>query len=429
MQDFTFIPFMDHFGDDYKYVGNHRPIEELKNICLNDENILCFNTLGFMKNKINMDKLSKIFNNHKCGIYIHTQRYVTFLNNKKNNNNINNVDNNNKIIQLNGYEYIDDIYDIDASNIIEKHNNISLEELKILADKNIACIAFTTQGELKKNINKNNLIKINGSENNIGIYIKTSKIINIQSDPSSCFNYRMICINLKRRPDRKLQFYNNIKQFPDLNKQIDYYEAVDGKNLKSTSEIKNLFRNNDFNYMRGVVGCALSHFNLWEELINENYLNNYIIFEDDVIFNKNFYNQLGSIKCYINNNNLNFDIIWLGLHLDDDHKIKHNKISNNHDSNYLSLVDYNYSEFKSCHYICGAFAYIISKSCAKKLCDYAEKHGINHGIDYWITHKVAKELNLIQYEVYPYIVRSEWVSPQNNNIDSDIQKNKDCLKF
>ena len=55
MEDFNFYSQMDSFGNDIKYVGV-KTLEELKESCKNDDNCLGFNTLGYLKSKINEEK-------------------------------------------------------------------------------------------------------------------------------------------------------------------------------------------------------------------------------------------------------------------------------------------------------------------------------------------------------------------------------------
>ena len=74
-------------------------------------------------------------------------------------------------------------------------------------------------------------------------------------------------------------------------KKVTNYEfvrAVDGKELKPTDEIKELFDGNCFFYRRAVIGCAFSHMNLWKQLIEDETTDYYIIIEDDVVLADNF---------------------------------------------------------------------------------------------------------------------------------------------
>ena len=46
-----------------------------------------------------------------------------------------------------------------------------------------------------------------------------------------------------------------------------FFKAVDGSKLTVTDEITKIFAGNDFGNRRGVVGCALSHYRLWNQLL------------------------------------------------------------------------------------------------------------------------------------------------------------------
>ena len=88
-------------------------------------------------------------------------------------------------------------------------------------------------------------------------------------------------INLDRRADR----YNSFKEHHSyMENRIVRYSACDGLKLELTPEIKHLFRNNDFKWKKAVVGCAVSHNNLWKQLSLKDDSYSYLILEDDVRF-------------------------------------------------------------------------------------------------------------------------------------------------
>ena len=57
---------------------------------------------------------------------------------------------------------------------------------------------------------------------------------------------------------------------------------IDGKELKPTNELKKLFDGNDFGSNVGAIGCALSHYNLWKQLVEDSTNEYYLIIEDDL---------------------------------------------------------------------------------------------------------------------------------------------------
>lgn len=220
--------------------------------------------------------------------------------------------------------------------------------------------------------------------------------------------YKIIVLNLKRREDRKnniIKLFSNVKL-----EKYDFYEAIDGNNIEFTLEFKNLFNGNDFGYRKGVIGCALSHYNIWLNLLADNN-DYYIIFEDDISIkdNDNFINNFNKTKEYVENN-IDLDVIFLGFH----------KSNNNLDFDNILDENINYISFDNKLFnICGAFAYIITKNGAKKIIEYIHKNGIKHGIDYLF--KIIPNLNMTM--IKPSIILSDWVKQLSDNVDSDIQKN------
>ena len=99
-------------------------------------------------------------------------------------------------------------------------------------------------------------------------------------------NYKTLIVNLKRRSDRN----ENMKNIFNSISYNDYtfYEAFDGKNMEVTYEMKYLFEHNDFCNRKGVIGCALSHYNIWIDLTNDNDSDYYIIFEACIYYNLNY---------------------------------------------------------------------------------------------------------------------------------------------
>ena len=70
--EYIFINASDHYGDDI-YHKSGLSVNDMIYIANNDENVVAFNTLGYFKNIVNMNKLIKL--NNGDGIFIHVDRY------------------------------------------------------------------------------------------------------------------------------------------------------------------------------------------------------------------------------------------------------------------------------------------------------------------------------------------------------------------
>lgn len=116
----------------------------------------------------------------------------------------------------------------------------------------------------------------------------------------------MYLINLERRADRLQKFkdaHKNIKDYVYIN------PAVDGKTLTLTPEIAACFRDNDFNWKKAIMGCALSHLRLWEKLANDSQATSYLIMEDDVKLQPDW---LEKWKSFAGDVPADADVIYLG---------------------------------------------------------------------------------------------------------------------
>ncbi len=224
---------------------------------------------------------------------------------------------------------------------------------------------------------------------------------------------RSVCINLKRRTDRKERINGLFKENGIDN--YEFFEAIDGKQLTLNDEIEKLFEGNDFGWRSTFIGCALSHYNLWKQFINDVEYDYYLIYEDDIEF-CNYYND--KLNIVMNNLDVNedWDIVFLGQSVVQEYK--HEYI--NKDYNGLS-----FQKINPVKTIGGIFGYIINKKGAKKLINYIENNGIRHGIDY-----IMMRMNILNiYEAVPHLVRTDYVTNENYNfIDSDIQKDFTRLK-
>tara|TARA_B100001996_G_scaffold92919_1_gene69315 strand:+ start:8788 stop:10137 length:1350 start_codon:yes stop_codon:yes gene_type:complete len=208
-------------------------------------------------------------------------------------------------------------------------------------------------------------------------------------------------INLKRRRDRLLYFNKNILNKLDINSNFEVIDAVDGRNIQYTDEMLSTI--NPWNIVNkkpksfGVIGCCLSHLNIYKKL---DYSDNdiYLIFEDDVMFAKNIDNPIKYI-C-----NLTFPNDWGIIYLNGDFR---NRSAKSRDAapkpvSFPSSVMFT------------AESYLIKGSCAKELLDFNIKFGLG-AIDAHME-IYFRNSNFKQYSIDPPIFK------QNSNLNTDIQR-------
>lgn len=221
-------------------------------------------------------------------------------------------------------------------------------------------------------------------------------------------------VNLDRRPDRWEAFKRKAVELQFLNYQR--FSAVDGKKLVPTEQLQYIFENNDYNMRKGMVGCALSHLQLYVNMMNDQNSDIYCILEDDIEFAPDFQFKLLHIYNLLRNHN--WDMVYLGHHVYDQ---------------YLTPDTYNGSKMPRVEIwdrrrsltesIGGTGGYLITRQGALKLLEFINSTGMTNGID-TVQQKSADTLNI--YYAMPHLIYSEcWRG--DNNPDTDIQYDYDSL--
>lgn len=226
---------------------------------------------------------------------------------------------------------------------------------------------------------------------------------------------RIKCVNLVRRPDRK-KYMAELLQERHLHNSADFFEAVDGQALMPTDELRKIFDKNDFGSRKSFIGCALSHHTLWNQLINDNKYDRYLILEDDIKIDRKFTHKMKQLYNIIDTNSeyANYDLLFLGYTI-----LNHNKMI--YDKKITTNTDLRIESLDCNLYVGGFFGYVITKQGASKLLNFISNNGIRHGIDY-IPLKYREEIGLNMYEALPFMITSDYVDGQNG-VDSDIQYN------
>lgn len=240
---------------------------------------------------------------------------------------------------------------------------------------------------------------------------ETHRIEN-KNEPKSITEISTYVINLKRRPERLRNFFTKNK---DELYPITVFEGVDGKTLEPSHKIQKAFSKGDYNYRRGIVGCAMSHIKIWKDFITKLSSNYCVVFEDDAELCKDFHHKV----LYLINKHKDFDIMF--LHYNPYPQYNHTE---------LYSEDSPKAEFwsieRSMRENMGSGAgYILSRTGAINLLKHIEEKGVYNAID-WVMFKSS---NKIMYTT-PLLVRANCFQSTNGNCDTDIQNvfNSVCFK-
>lgn len=135
---------------------------------------------------------------------------------------------------------------------------------------------------------------------------------------------------------------------------VDYEitDAVDGKDL-DLSALKNRIKNRDLT--RGEFGCFLSHYNLWQRIVDEK-IPHAIILEDDAVCNADFFDIVAKLPtvdwhwdlinlCYRTRIRVNFHLCDLGR----GYALVRNKRPTNYAIAYIATLDGAKKMLKHCY--------------------------------------------------------------------------------
>lgn len=221
-------------------------------------------------------------------------------------------------------------------------------------------------------------------------------------------NIKKYIVNLKRRPDRWDNFIN-------LNKGKIYnytrFPAIDGNKLKNTRQLQRLFDNNDYNYKKGMVGCAISHLYIWINFLLNTDEEVIIVIEDDANINDEFEKNVDNLNEY-----KDWDFLFLGHYLRPQFK------SSITYDNILFPERWN-SHMSLARSIGGTIGYMIRRKGAVRILDYINAKGMTNCIDTMIQ-KSGDIMNM-SYS-FPSVINGD-CADGTNQIDTDIQTNNDSF--
>lgn len=224
--------------------------------------------------------------------------------------------------------------------------------------------------------------------------------------------YKAYLITLNN-PIEKIEYLKNNGVYPIIVK------GVNGK-LMSEKEISDNVSNLYKNFgPKSAIGCAMSHLNTWKNFI-ENTNDEYaIIFEDDIILEKDFIKKLDIV---LNNTPNDFDVLYIGCF----------GCEQNNNFNlfeYLcSLIGMTSEHKKINNYISipkTAFAthsYILSRKGAKKLIENLDGNIHNH-IDFCMQELSSKK----KINSYVSTPRLAFQTSTDNSVSENVSSNHPVL--
>lgn len=274
----------------------------------------------------------------------------------------------------------------------------------------IYCIHIGRLTSERNNKNKPNAYELNDEAQFSGKEEKLQKKIEYDTFP---FRMKTFVINLDKRIDR---WENFIKHPEPKFLQYTRFSAIDGSKLTPTSQLQQIFDNNDYNMRQGIVGCAMSHLKLCIELLNDNEADVYCLLEDDLEFVPDFQKKL--LYCTHELNKTEWDMFYLGHHLWKqfiDQEVYSKTL-------WTKIEQFNRSE-SLMRSMGGTIGYLINKKGAERLLDYINITGMTNGID-TVQQKAADNINI--FYAYPHLIYSECYRGDNNP-DTDIQFNYNSL--
>jgi len=243
-------------------------------------------------------------------------------------------------------------------NDIIHHNKCNVQELLDISKITNECVAFNTYGYFKHKINDTFIHLPNVHNKPDGLYINKIKL-----------HKEIYCINLDHHDGREKMK----KQFDEQSLKYHFVSAIDGS--------------------------ALSHKTCWENLMNENLKNYYIIMEDNVELHPKYHIYLRKVQEKLHSIQ-NWDIIFI---CDSTKNIDNSKLLEKEENIMIEVI-----QLKNAG---GTQNYIISKMGAEKLLQYIKDNGIQHGIDYII--KMCPSLETYQLK--------QFISRNNNELKRDIR--------
>ena len=193
--------------------------------------------------------------------------------------------------------------------------------------------------------------------------------------------YDVSVVNLDRRPDR----WNRITSHLSELRNVQRFSAVDGRQVNINESVTHLFTSRGYpqknpyaghGWRSGVIGCALSHYHLWENAADMKCP--LVVFEDDAVKCDNFLERFNKVIEWLTVHNEEWDVCFLG-YLDDV------SIYNDEVIDRVGEVSiHQFNPVPARKHGGGTHGYIVNAKGARKLLKLAEKYGIPQPIDWFM---------------------------------------------
>lgn len=221
-------------------------------------------------------------------------------------------------------------------------------------------------------------------------------------------------INLKRRRDRLMQFFerNKSEVIP-----LSIFDACDGKLMKPSHKIQKGFRSGDYNYRSGIIGCAMSHVKIWKSFLKDIKQDYVLVLEDDIQFVPEFQKKFIHL---VNTYHKQFEIMF----------IHYNPYGHSFDPAYFDQQAYPTADLwsveKSRKCNMGSTAgYIISREGAKNMLRSIEEKGFTNAID-WVMFQTGDSQRIMYSK--PMLLHANCCK-KDGAIDTDIQTDFSHLSY
>lgn len=199
--------------------------------------------------------------------------------------------------------------------------------------------------------------------------------------------------------------------FDEYELDFSYFDAIDKLKVADTLEKYGLNVSTE-KISTGEVACYLSHYCLWQRVVEQNmpYL---MIFEDDIYFSKSAKVLLKQLDWLPNNFNVNkLETMY--------QRVMINKGT-------ISPIAHRLSEMKSRHM--GTAGYIVSQEGAKKLISMAQELGIDRPVDHGMFNKFIEQKKSEVYQIFPALcIQDKIYNKESVRFGSELEETREVLR-